>query len=158
MLETQIFECCWEWKKTANHKKSHWKPDWARSRWKRESLLPYRLVSQSGKQANRSACWFSFLMASACLNLGSPRQEPGPGMTPHFRRETEHRAHLVSLMCCMGQCCCFFCALTSSVLAHYCRISLCKSLQASVTLPLWQSSGKKCFLSPVWSKCDLIDC
>lgn len=90
-------------------------------------------------------------MASACLNLGSPRQEPGPGMTSPFRSETEHRAHLVSLMCCMGQCCCFFHALASSVLAHYCRISLCKSRvviltlrgwRRSVTLPLWKSSGE----------------
>lgn len=102
-------------KNPTNHKKSHSKPDWARSRWKRESLLPYRLVSQPVSQAGRQTevrvllflLCFS-LMASACLNHSSPRQEPGPGMNSPFRSETEHRAHLVSLMCCMGQCCCFF--------------------------------------------------
>lgn len=81
--------------KTADHKKNHRKPDWARSRWKRESLLPYRLVSQPGKQANSSACWFSFrlfpswhLPASTLARHGRS-QDPGWLPLLGVRRSTE---------------------------------------------------------------------
>lgn len=138
------------------------------------ALQASQSVRQAGRQAGRKTevrvllflLCFS-LMASACLNHSSPRQEPGPGMNSPLRSETEHRAHLVSLMCCMGQCYCFFHTLASSVLAHYGGMSLCKShvvipicqgWRRSEMLPLCQGSGKNASHRAVLSKRDLIDC
>lgn len=66
-----------------NHEKSLRKPDRARSRWKRESLLPYRLVSQSVSQAGRRAG--RQIVACAAFSLVSRPYGiclPGPQLAP----------------------------------------------------------------------------
>lgn len=152
--KTRICECFWDGGKKAppNHEKSRRKPDWARSRWKRESLLPYRLVSKSVKQSVRQAdrqtvarAAFSSDSCSHGICLPEPRlasARAGARTRDEFTvQEWDGAPSSPGISDVLpGSVLSFHSHYLFCRLAHYCRISLCKRRAVILILQGWRTS------------------
>lgn len=98
-----------------------------RAWWETESRLPLRLVGrQAGKEKGECRCSCSLLSSSHLSKWTTTRAtthtHTASKMNYLLRNELEHRAYLVTLMCCMGQYSSYFFALVclcSFIIAKY---------------------------------------